>query len=638
MTRARTRLIAALAGLALAACPLTGCSSDDGPEPTLQAFLDGWRASRLDAVGFIGADGAKVPADQVVTQIRALSGEFVDTPPELKPAGEPARSGDIATSAVDVSWTLPGGGRWAYRTSVRMQQVGDDGWRVIWEPAIVQSQLEPGDRLAVRRLRSERGTILDAAGKPLVQARPIVVVGVEPQRITALARLTKDLDAAFKSIKVRLDLSTLPKRVADAEPGAFIELVTLRRTDYEKIERDIKPLDGTVFRDETRDLAPTRAFARALLGTVDQATKEDLQKSNGGLVAGDMVGHGGLQQRYDQRLRGTGGQSVVIVQEAPDGTTTDVPLYRTPPQAGTPLRTTLDVRTQNAADAALAGEKRRSALVAMRVSDGAVLAAANGPDGGTDNLAFTARVSPGSTFKMVSALGLLSNGSVTPATTVPCPKNITVDGATFRNAHDAALGRVPFRTDFAKSCNTAFAALASKLGADGLAAAGSSLGLGGQWDVGIGAFSGTVSAGGSASERAAAAFGQGQTVVSPLAMAAATTAVAGGTWHQPKLLLDPAPPQAAAPGELISPVAVRQLRELMRDVVTRGTATALADVPGGAVYGKTGTAEFETGNSETHAWFIGWQDGVAFAAFVEKGGAGADAAVPVVEKFLRALN
>jgi cell division protein FtsI/penicillin-binding protein 2 len=76
----------------------------------------------------------------------------------------------------------------------------------------------------------------------------------------------------------------------------------------------------------------------------------------------------------------------------------------------------------------------------------------------------------------------------------------------------------------------------------------------------------------------------------------------------------------------------------MREVVTRGTATALRDVPGKPVYGKTGTAEFDTGSTVTHAWFVGWQDDVAFAVFVEKGGSGSETAVPLAERFLRNLS
>ncbi len=98
---------------------------------------------------------------------------------------------------------------------------------------------------------------------------------------------------------------------------------------------------------------------------------------------------------------------------------------------------------------------------------------------------------------MVSTLGLLDKGEVSLDGRVACPKNFTVDGRSFKNSNNFALGDVPFRVDFAKSCNTAFAALAPKLGDDGLAEAGRSLGLEGAWDLGVDAFSGKVSTGGS---------------------------------------------------------------------------------------------------------------------------------------------
>jgi len=119
--------------------------------------------------------------------------------------------------------------------------------------------------------------------------------------------LQKDLSAAFRKINISVDMSNLADRVKNADPGAFIDLVTLRRPDYNKIRDTVRPLAGTVFRAETRDLAPTRAFARALLGTADQATREDIDNSPQTVAQGDVVGHGGLQQRYDSTLRGTSG-------------------------------------------------------------------------------------------------------------------------------------------------------------------------------------------------------------------------------------------------------------------------------------------------------------------------------------------
>ncbi|RKN42018.1 penicillin-binding transpeptidase domain-containing protein [Micromonospora endolithica] len=628
---------------ALVAGALTGCSSEDGPAKSVEAFLSGWRSGDLQAVGFVDPTGAKVPAADVAREIRELSGELAATPPALRRVGDPKITRDTATATVAVEWTLPGGTRWAYERPVRLKQAADDAWQVIWEPAVVQEQLTRGDRLGLRRDTGPRAAVLDDDGQPLIAPRPVIRVSLAPREVKDLPRLTRQLDAAFKAIRPALvppvDLSDLPKRVADADPEQLVEVVTLREDAYRQIKSRIYELPGTKFPGDTLDLAPTREFARAALGTVDPAQADDLTRFPDRYVAGDLVGHGGLQGRFDERLRGAPGLTVIVERAGEDGklVATGTELFRREPQPGQPVRTTLDVATQKAADVALGGEKRRSALVAVRVSDGAVLAAANGPGPAGENLALTAQVPPGSTFKMVSALALLDKGAVTADAPVNCPKNYPVDGRSFKNSDDFALGRVPFRTDFAKSCNTAFVALAPQLGPDGLAATGRTLGLEGQWDLGLDAFTGKVSANGGATEQAAAAIGQGTTVVSPVAMAGATAAVARGRFVQPRLVLDPAPAKPAADGPELAAESLTALRAMMREVVTAGTATALADVPGGPVHGKTGTAEYDDDPRNTHAWFVGWQGDVAFAVFVEKGGSSTSSAVPITERFLRAL-
>ncbi|SCF32298.1 penicillin-binding transpeptidase domain-containing protein [Micromonospora saelicesensis] len=636
------RLAAAVTTALLAAGVLVGCSGDDGPQRTVDAFLAGWRSGDLQAVGLIDPLGSKLPSADVAREIKDLSGELAATPPKLTRHGEPKITKDIATTTVQVEWALPGQTRWAYDREVRLAHGDDDQWQVIWEPKVVHEQLTKGDRLALRRDPGARAAVLDNAGKPLVTPRPVVRVGVQPNAVTDLKKLVKDLDAAFKAIRPALvpgvDLADLPDRVAKAEPGAFVEVVSLREEAYRQIKPRIYDLPGTKFISDKIDLAPTREFARALLGSVDQAQADDLAAHPDRYVVGDLVGHGGLQGRYDERLRGGPGLTVVVERPAEGGKLepTGAELFRREPQPGQALKTTLDVAVQNAADGALRAEPRRSALVAIRISDGAVLAAANGPGPAGENLAFDAQVPPGSTFKMVSTLGLLDRGAVTLDGPVDCKKTFTVDGRSFKNSDNFELGSVPFRTDFAKSCNTAFAALAPKLGGDGLAAAGRSLGLEGQWDLGTDAFTGKVSTGGSLAEQAAASFGQGTTLVSPLAMAGATAAVARGRFEQPKLLIDPAPAKPAPAGEQLKPESVKALRTMMREVVTAGTGSALKDVPG-EVYGKTGTAEYDDNPAHTHAWFVGWRGDVAFAVFVEKGGASTASAVPMAERFLRAL-
>jgi cell division protein FtsI/penicillin-binding protein 2 len=83
----------------------------------------------------------------------------------------------------------------------------------------------------------------------------------------------------------------------------------------------------------------------------------------------------------------------------------------------------------------------------------------------------------------------------------------------------------------------------------------------------------------------------------------------------------------------LGPKVASTLRALMRQVVSEGTA-APAGLPG-KVGGKTGTAEFGTGDPlPTHAWFIGFRGDLAFSVVVEHGGVGGRVAAPVAARFL----
>jgi cell division protein FtsI/penicillin-binding protein 2 len=292
---------------------------------------------------------------------------------------------------------------------------------------------------------------------------------------------------------------------------------------------------------------------------------------------------------------------------------------------------------QNAAEAALTGTTQRSAMVVIKISTNQIVAVANGPGAAPNNFALTGQVPPGSMFKTVTGLGVLTNGSVTSDTTVACPATLTVDGRTFKNAGNEAFGNVPFHQDFAQSCNTAFASLAPKLGPTGLSDTAKTVGIGIPWDLGADVFTGKVSANGSASEQAAAAFGQGTTVISPVVMAAEAAAIARGQWKQPSLITDPAPTNPAPDGQALAAGPLDQLRTMMREVVTAGTAKQLKGLSGD-LRGKTGTAEYDNDPTHTHSWFMGYRGDYAFCVFVENGGASTAAAVPIAGSFFQKVG
>lgn len=111
-----------------------------------------------------------------------------------------------------------------------------------------------------------------------------------------------------------------------------------------------------------------------------------------------------------------------------------------------------------------------------------------------------------------------------------------------------------------------------------------------------------------------------------------------GTVPAPSLLAgQPAKAKNAPPGGLPANL-LPPLREFTRAVITEGTATELAGVPGGPLAGKTGTAEFGASSPpQAHSWFVGYQGDLAFALFIYGGQTSRVLANPVTKEFLTRL-
>ena len=586
------------------------------------AFTAAWQGGRLESVAYAGA----APAD-VQRAYAALTKGLAGARPTVR-LGALTRSGDTAAGSARVSWALPGTGTWEYDVPLRLERSGER-WAVR-ATSPEQSMFAPvpaTSTLRLQRVPAKRGEVLGPAGKAIVTERPVVDVGVQPARVkgdpTQLATTLAGV--------VGVQAAPLAARIKAAGPNTFVDVITLRRSDYDPLRAKLKALPGVVFRERTQSLGPTRDFARALLGSVGPVTAEMVAAGKGRYAAGDSAGLSGLQRRYDERLGGRVGVTLLAV-GASGGPIQEV--FARPPTAGQAVTITLDPAVQQAADGALAGASGEAALVAVDVQTGAVLAVANSPASGL-NRALVGRYPPGSTFKVVSTLALLGKG-LQPTDTVNCPPTATVQGRAFRNYEGEKLGPVPFRTDFALSCNTAFVGLSSRLGDDDLTTTARALGIGAPWSLGVDAYSGNVPRTTSPVDKAAATFGQGRILVSPLALAVATASVARGSYLAPTLVTEPATQQPAATP--LPAAQVTTLRALMRDVVISGTGTALRSVPGAPVSAKTGTAEFGAASPPlTHAWITGWQGNVAFAVFVGTGKSGGTVAGPVGARFLTAL-
>jgi cell division protein FtsI/penicillin-binding protein 2 len=587
-------------------------SAPPGPGEALDPFVAAWsRGDDRGAAALTSDPGAAAAA--LAANRRGLDGARVQAV-----AQDVAQSGDTARATVRVRWNVPGIGAWSYRTRIALER-SDGHWKVAWAPTVVHPRLTAGRRLGTVRDPDARAPIVDREGRPLVSARRVVRIGLDRATV-------KDIDASAAALAgvLHVDGGALASAAKRAGPKQFVEAVTLRASAYPPaLAQQVEAIQGTQVVQSTEQLAPSKAFARALLGTVGPATAEQIQRSKGKVGLGDDVGQWGLEARYQDQLAGTPARRIVIRSRtgAPVAT-----LLNRPGRKGRELRTTLDRPVQAAAEAALGATKQKAALVAVQPSTGDILAVANRPTEAAYDRAIDGRYAPGSTFKVVTTAALLRAG-VKTSDTVACPKTITVGGKVFKNFEGEAVGAVPFAHDFAQSCNTAFVSLSKRLELDDLTRTARDFGLGRTG-------ASQVPAGRDAVERAASMIGQDRIVASPLAMAGVAATVADGRWRAPRLVAT----DRRQTGPALDQDELSTLRELMRSVVTSGTGTALAAVPG-EVAGKTGTAEYGGGNPPpTHAWFIAFRGDLAIAVLVEMGRSGGSVAAPIAARFYQALD
>jgi peptidoglycan glycosyltransferase len=378
-----------------------------------------------------------------------------------------------------------------------------------------------------------------------------------------------------------------------------------------------------------------------------------------------------LQSALDSRLRGTPGGDLYAGSRL---------LASAAPRAAVALRSTIDPAVQSAAVEALGSQY--GGVVAMEPSTGAILAVAG--------IGIDAVQPPGSTFKMVTLTAALQAHVATPQTVFPYATYATLDGVKLSNANGEDCGG-SLALAFAVSCNSVFAPLGVRVGAQRLVATAEHYGF--NQPPGVpGAAESTLPPASQIQgelDVGSTAIGQGEVSASALEMATVAATIAdGGLRPQPTFTLDDdgddeggagsgsaaaAHPVAVARVRASTPAVAHTVRRLMIGVVREGTGTAAA-IPGVTVAGKTGTAELgspggescksasessstasESGSSEssaggcsapsndpqdTDAWFAAFAPAlhprIVVGVLMVRDGAGGATAAPVARQVLEA--
>lgn len=305
--------------------------------------------------------------------------------PRVERLGVRAQGEHAATASYRVTWTPQAGNPpWSYTVDVDLQDEGRSGWRAVATPSSLVPGLRAGERLVYNRLGATRGRVLGAHDAQLAWNQPAVRIGVDKARVDAAgaARAADLLTSALRGAGFALDADAYRTRVASAGAKAFVEAALFRESDerMRSAASGVAGLAGVTQIKTRAALGLSPSFLRPILGQVGEADAQAVAASGGELVAGSLVGTGGLQKAQDATLRGRDGYAFQAISGAgPSASARD--LTRVPAAQGRDLTTGIDVDVQQRAEAALAerGAASRGALVAIRPSDGVIVAAASGP-------------------------------------------------------------------------------------------------------------------------------------------------------------------------------------------------------------------------------------------------------------------
>jgi beta-lactamase class D len=574
--------------------PVTGCGVfGGGPEAAAQAFLEALTAG-------------DVPAAAALTDDPAAAAELLRYRSALEPVAvrveglRVEEEGPTTTASFTLSWDFGAGRVWTYESTAALRDTAD-GWRIAWLPSVLHPDLGRGQRLRLDTQNAPVPAVVDRDGTQLMSSQRVVTILLDPA--VADAATARSLAAALQAFDPTITEQSIVDGMATTPSGLRARVITLRGPDYDSIQPALANLPGVGTVEDTRLLSVDPDLSSPLLPGL-AAEVEDLRSAEPGWQ---------------------------VVAVAPDGVS-EV-LHSEPPSAVPPLVTAVDVDAQRAAQEALAPLEQQAMLVAVQPSTGEVLAVAQTPAADREGApALVGRYPPGSTFKIVTTAAVLQAGAATADTVLPCPGTENIQGRQISN-DDFALGDVPLHTAFANSCNTTMARLAVGLPPDALARTAAQLGLGiDHVAPGMTTVTGAVPPAPRPDQRVEWSIGQGEVLASPFGMALVAAAVVRGEAVIP-VLLPGRPTTSDRTPPPLEPAVTQELRDMMRETVTAGRATALSDLPG--VAGKTGTAQFGDG-SHAHGWFVATAGDLALAVLVVDGGSSTPA-VLAAGRFLEPL-
>ncbi len=563
----------------------------------------------------------------------------------------------------------------------RLQVVGRNNYR----------ELAEANRVRKVPLLAPRGRLLDRQGRLVVDNYPSVscfLVHEQGRDLNAdLPKIANGLHMPVEQIEAAIRKYGITSKY---KPIPLKQDITPDEQEFLAAHADELPELELIH--EQRRLYPRDGFAAHLIGYVGEVSEDMLQQAQYAYYEpGDVVGRSGVEETYDQLLRGTDGSHDVLVDS--HGREVGV-LGNEPAVPGKDLRLTIDLDIQRAAENAMGN--RNGAMIAMDPHTGEVLAMVSrpvfdpnrfavrigredwtklvaDPDHPLLNKAIQAQLAPGSTFKVImSVAGLEEN--VAQTLKVNCQGGATFYGHFFSD--DARHGNVDIHNAIPLSCDTYYYTLAQRLGIEKIADWAHKVGIGKRTGIDLPNEASGVMPSEEwkmrnyhekwyAGETISVGIGQGAVALTPIQLARAIGGItSGGMFERPHLVFPnelPAQYEQAVletfPGSgtteiAIDPAAWQTITDGMAATTTTGGTAYASHLDGIDFAGKTGTAQVlsqslgaksvsKDNSGRANAWFVGVaprrNPDIVVVVLWEHGGWGAGSAhlaAQVIETFV----
>lgn len=514
------------------------------------------------------------------------------------------------------------------------------------------------NRNCIRLIPQEgsRGRVLDRLGNIIVDnnlSYNVMVSAYKNDQINkTLLGVAKILNLNFEDLKDRFR----NKYIASFMPVTIVENIDVKKAiALEELKLD---LDNIIIQPYPLRSYPYARLACHIIGYLSEIDRWRLTKlENYGYKTKDMVGFGGVEEKYDYFLRQEAGGLSVEVDHR--GRLVSVLGFK-PPHNGKDIQLTIDLRIQKIVEESLKG--RNGSVILMDPSSGEIIAMANNPDfdpsvfvkkadstilnlfADSDapfiNRAISGLYPAGSIFKLVVATAALETGKINLSTTFFCPGSTYIGRQEFScwDTHHLQnlMSAIP------ESCNVFFYKTGLLVGGQGIYDYATKFGFSHPTGIDL-----PYEAGGFVpsplfkkiyrfrswfdGDTANLAIGQGELLVTPIQIIRMMTVFANkGTLVTPYIV-------KAIDGEDIVNLkrrlvrislkdsTINIIRRALRGVVSdpEGTANVLSTVPV-SIAGKTGSAQVHRGLP--HGWFAGFFPYQApkfvICVFLEHGGSG----------------